>query len=201
MAGEAFGFASGGAALHVHDLSVAERDHLEALLAAAVRAEPSRGPDDDVGSDLFELRLHFDPPLSPFLYLKSQDLTGLVRTASGGRAFPPEVTVRDAAPLRVLREQRRERFWITFVERLGRRAKLVDHRLSMARRYPRLIGRSTVEILFFEGCPNYERTRGLVEQASVAAGVELELRLVEVTSPAAAERLRFLGSPSVRING
>jgi hypothetical protein len=27
------------------------------------------------------------------------------------------------------------------------------------------------------------------------------LRLVEVTSPAAAERVRFLGSPSVRVNG
>jgi len=150
---------------------------------------------------LLELGLRLDPSSALFLYLESQDLTGLVGTASGGRAFPPEVAVRDAAPLRVLREQRHEWLGIAPVERFGCRAKLIDHGLSMARRYARPMGRSTVEILFFEGCPDYEQTRGLVERASAAIGIEPELRLVEVTSPTEAGRLRFLGSPSVRVNG
>jgi hypothetical protein len=39
-AGEAFGFASGAATLHVRDLPLAERDHLETLLASAIGVEP-----------------------------------------------------------------------------------------------------------------------------------------------------------------
>lgn len=58
-----------------------------------------------------------------------------------------------------------------------------------------------MEILYFAGCPNYAKTRELVEEASAAAGVVPELRLTEVTSQAEAERLRFLGSPSVRVGG
>ena len=58
-----------------------------------------------------------------------------------------------------------------------------------------------MHILFFAGCPNYEKTREMVEAASSAAGVVSELRLTEVTSQAEAERLRFLGSPSVRVDG
>ena len=108
----------------------------------------------------------------------------------------------EAAPLGVFGEQRRERLWIALVERFGGRPKLVDHVLSMARGYPRLVaGSPRVEILFFAGCPNYEKARELAERASAAAGVAPELLLTEVTSPAEAERLRFLGSPSVRVNG
>jgi hypothetical protein len=62
-------------------------------------------------------------------------------------------------------------------------------------------GSRTVEILFFAGCPNVARTREMVENVSAAAGVLSELRLTEVTSQAEAERLRFLGSPSVRVGG
>lgn len=58
-----------------------------------------------------------------------------------------------------------------------------------------------VEILYFDGCPNHERTRALVEQ--IAAELELEPRveLVPVADPETAKKLRFLGSPTVRVNG
>jgi hypothetical protein len=46
-----------------------------------------------------------------------------------------------------------------------------------------------VELLYFEGCPNHEEAGELVERVAAQAGVELSLRLVEVTSP------------SVRVNG
>ena len=59
----------------------------------------------------------------------------------------------------------------------------------------------TIELLYFEGCPNREAARELVERVAAEAETAPDLRLVEVTSPDDAERLRFLGSPSVRVNG
>jgi hypothetical protein len=55
--------------------------------------------------------------------------------------------------------------------------------------------------LSFEGCPNAGQMRDAVEQAVRLknAGASIENR--EVDAPAPAERLCFLGSPSVRING
>jgi hypothetical protein len=61
--------------------------------------------------------------------------------------------------------------------------------------------RPLVEILYFEGCPNHEAARALVERVAAELGVEPELAVVEVTDAAAATRLRFLGSPTVRVEG
>ena len=58
-----------------------------------------------------------------------------------------------------------------------------------------------VEILFFEGCPNHEPARMLVEHLARQLRIEPEIQLVEVADPDAAVELRFLGSPSVRIDG
>ena len=58
-----------------------------------------------------------------------------------------------------------------------------------------------VEILYFEGCPNHEPARALVERLARQLHVEPEIELVEVTDPEAAVKLRFLGSPTVRVNG
>jgi hypothetical protein len=60
---------------------------------------------------------------------------------------------------------------------------------------------SSVELLYFDGCPNHDalepHLRKLVEQQSPRAS----LRLRRVESEADAQRLRFLGSPSVRVDG
>ena|SRR5436309_15854093 len=58
-----------------------------------------------------------------------------------------------------------------------------------------------VEVLSFDGCPNHEPAIALVERLGRELGLELELRLVNVYDQAAAERLRFPGSPTVRIDG
>jgi hypothetical protein len=59
----------------------------------------------------------------------------------------------------------------------------------------------TVEILYFDGCPNHDplllRLRELIERAGVS--VEIELRAI--ADDEAAQRERFLGSPSVRVDG
>lgn len=58
-----------------------------------------------------------------------------------------------------------------------------------------------VEILYFEGCPNHQAARALVEQVARELQVEPEIELVEVADPQAAVALGFLGSPTVRVNG
>lgn len=58
-----------------------------------------------------------------------------------------------------------------------------------------------VELLYFEGCPNHEGARALVERIAAEEGVTPELREVPVPTPEAAQGLRFLGSPTIRVNG
>jgi hypothetical protein len=59
----------------------------------------------------------------------------------------------------------------------------------------------TVELLYFDGCPNFERLlprlQALVDEHS--PGERVELRRIE--SPDAAKRERFLGSPTIRVDG
>jgi hypothetical protein len=61
--------------------------------------------------------------------------------------------------------------------------------------------RPRVEILYFDGCPNHEPARALVERLAGQLGVEPEIELVEVADPDTAAALRFLGSPTVRVDG
>jgi hypothetical protein len=61
--------------------------------------------------------------------------------------------------------------------------------------------RPRVEILYFEGCPNHRPARALVERLASELRVEPEIELVEVADPEAAVALRFLGSPTVRVDG
>jgi hypothetical protein len=63
------------------------------------------------------------------------------------------------------------------------------------------VSQPRVEILYFEGCPNHEPARALVERLARELDVEPEIALVEVVDPDAAVALRFLGSPTVRVNG
>jgi len=58
-----------------------------------------------------------------------------------------------------------------------------------------------VELLYFDGCPNYEallpRLREILQREGI--GTDVELRRVE--TPEEAARLGFLGSPTVRVDG
>jgi glutaredoxin len=58
-----------------------------------------------------------------------------------------------------------------------------------------------IEILYFRGCPHYEPTVERVRDVVQAKGLDFEIHEVEVRSEAEAQRLRFLGSPTVRIDG
>jgi len=58
-----------------------------------------------------------------------------------------------------------------------------------------------IEILTFEGCPNSAIARERVRDAIEAEGVLAIVRQVEVETPEEAQRLRFLGSPTIRVDG
>jgi hypothetical protein len=60
---------------------------------------------------------------------------------------------------------------------------------------------ASVQILTFAGCPNREGASELVERVAHALPVELDLELLEVADTEAAVRLRFLGSPTIRVGG
>jgi hypothetical protein len=58
-----------------------------------------------------------------------------------------------------------------------------------------------VEILYFRGCPNHADAHALVERLAAELRLDPEIRDVEVPDPEAAPRFRFLGSPTVRVDG
>lgn len=62
-------------------------------------------------------------------------------------------------------------------------------------------GRPLVEILYFAGCPNVEGARDLVAQAAADLSVAAQVRLVDVADMEAAVQQRFLGSPTIRVDG
>ena len=59
----------------------------------------------------------------------------------------------------------------------------------------------TIQILYFEGCPNHLPTVALVKEVVAKLGKEVQIEEVEVTSPEDAVSKRFLGSPTVLVNG
>ncbi len=58
-----------------------------------------------------------------------------------------------------------------------------------------------IEVLYFEGCPNLGPTVALARDTAAELGIAAEIREVEVRDEADANRHRFLGSPTVRVNG
>ncbi len=61
---------------------------------------------------------------------------------------------------------------------------------------------SRVEFLWWRECPSWERALSLLTEEMGAAGIGADaLALVEVTTEDDARRLRFPGSPTIRVNG
>jgi hypothetical protein len=58
-----------------------------------------------------------------------------------------------------------------------------------------------IEILFFEGCPNIELAHDRVNEALRIEKVFAEVANVVIATPDDSKTFRFLGSPSIRING
>lgn len=58
-----------------------------------------------------------------------------------------------------------------------------------------------VEVLTFEGCPHAEPALELVKRVLADSGAGATVRRVDVPDAEAAAAERFLGSPTIRVNG
>ena len=58
-----------------------------------------------------------------------------------------------------------------------------------------------IELLYFDGCPNWLNTRADAEDVLSTLGVGATIDLVKVASNERANELRFVGSPSLRVDG
>lgn len=58
-----------------------------------------------------------------------------------------------------------------------------------------------VEILYTDECPFWKRTAELVEEVNTELSTEATIKKVKIANEQDARKLRFPGSPTVRING
>ncbi|MBI4468745.1 MAG: hypothetical protein HY650_05410 [Acidobacteria bacterium] len=58
-----------------------------------------------------------------------------------------------------------------------------------------------IRLLYFDGCPSYEHALRDLRDALAETRLAVNIELVQVTSPEEAERLGFLGSPTIQVDG
>jgi hypothetical protein len=58
-----------------------------------------------------------------------------------------------------------------------------------------------VEVLYFDGCPTYRAAKKTLREVLVDEGTEAEVELIAVNTDEEARRLRFPGSPTIRVDG
>ena len=58
-----------------------------------------------------------------------------------------------------------------------------------------------IAILYFEGCPNHVPTVERVKQIVADMGLAVPVAEVQIRTPEEAQQQRFLGSPTVLVNG
>jgi hypothetical protein len=61
--------------------------------------------------------------------------------------------------------------------------------------------RPVIEVLCVQDCPHYPGTLALVERVRAELGIDTELRTTLIVDQAAADQVRFPGSPTVRVDG
>lgn len=59
----------------------------------------------------------------------------------------------------------------------------------------------TVELLYLDGCPKRQHALELIEATLAELNLPAVIEQTKVSSPEQAAALRFLGSPSVRVDG
>src|SRR5438876_461787 len=65
----------------------------------------------------------------------------------------------------------------------------------------RIMKQPSIEVLSFEGCPNRDEAVRLVRRVADELALEPRIQLIDVPDPEAAIRERFLGSPTIRVDG
>ena len=58
-----------------------------------------------------------------------------------------------------------------------------------------------IRVLYFEGCPNHPLALELVRRVVADLGVDADIEAVEIRGPGEVKDLRFLGSPTIQVDG
>lgn len=58
-----------------------------------------------------------------------------------------------------------------------------------------------IELLYFDGCPNHEKAEARLKELMKELGIQAPIRRIRVEDEASAVNRRFIGSPTIRING
>ena len=58
-----------------------------------------------------------------------------------------------------------------------------------------------IELLYFSGCPTSQEAEALIEDVVRSLGAPADIESREVKEAEEAARLRFLGSPTIRVDG
>jgi hypothetical protein len=58
-----------------------------------------------------------------------------------------------------------------------------------------------IEFLFWEGCPSHDEALARLRQVMAEEGISSPVEVVEIETEEQAEAARFVGSPTIRIDG
>jgi hypothetical protein len=58
-----------------------------------------------------------------------------------------------------------------------------------------------IELLYFNDCPSYQEALTLLQEVLNDAGRPHPIELIEIKDEADVQRWKFIGSPSIRVNG
>jgi glutaredoxin len=58
-----------------------------------------------------------------------------------------------------------------------------------------------IQLLYFEGCPTHEQAEKLLKEILEEEGIDVKIEKTLVESEEKAEELKFIGSPTIKING
>ena len=58
-----------------------------------------------------------------------------------------------------------------------------------------------IELLYFDGCPSYRTAEKILREVLAKEGMEADVELVAVNSDEEARKIRFPGSPTIRLDG
>lgn len=58
-----------------------------------------------------------------------------------------------------------------------------------------------IQFLYFEDCPSHDEALKRLREVMQEEGIEAEIKIVKVTTEEQAQELKFIGSPTILING